>query len=69
MGLMDKVLALVAGISFPIVAWKIESKRHWGYYERKLKLLPLALLWFFLYIGLHYLWGDSIRRCRSNFRW
>jgi hypothetical protein len=58
---MDKVLALVARISFAIVAWKIESKRHSGDFEGKLKLLPLALLWFFLDMGLHFLWENGIR--------
>ena len=59
--LADKVLGFVGMISFVIVAWKIEGKKHWGYFERRLKLLPLALLWFFLLIGLDYLWQDVIR--------
>jgi hypothetical protein len=58
--LMDKLIVVIGMVSFVIVAWKIEGKSHWGWFERRLKLLPLALLWFFLPIGLHYLWQDVI---------
>jgi hypothetical protein len=61
MPLSDKVIDLVAMISFVIVAWKFEGKSHWGWLERSIKLFPLVLLWFFLLIGLHYLWQDVIR--------
>jgi hypothetical protein len=60
MPLSDKVFEVTGMISFVIAAWKIEGKKHWGYFERRLKLFPLVLLWLFLLIGLHYLWQDVI---------
>jgi hypothetical protein len=56
----DRVILVVGGITFFIAAWKIEGKSHWGWFERRLKLFPLVILWFFLYIGIHYLWQDYI---------
>ena len=62
----DKVLLVIGMISFVIVAWKIEGKSHWGYFERRIKLLPLALLWFFLLIGLITCGEMSSFRCFDN---
>jgi hypothetical protein len=42
--------------AFVFVAWKIEGKKQWGWYERKIKLLPLALLWALLYAGMLFYW-------------
>jgi hypothetical protein len=58
--LSDKLITIVGLISFVLVAWKVEGKSHWGYFERKLRLLPLVFFWFFLLIGIHYLWDDCI---------
>jgi hypothetical protein len=44
-------------ISFSVVAWKIEGKKHWGYWERKRKLLPPVCSGFSYSLGLHYLCG------------
>jgi len=43
------------------IARKIEGDKHWGWYERRLKLLPLVLVWVLLYAGMTFLWQFVIR--------
>ncbi|MBB5058364.1 hypothetical protein HDF16_003078 [Granulicella aggregans] len=46
--------------AFLVVAWRVEGNKQWGWFERRWKLLPLALLWALSYaVGL-LLWNSFV---------
>ena len=60
MSLIAKVLLGVWSIALITNARKIEGNKHWGWYERRLKLLPLIVVWVLLYAGMVVLWQHVI---------
>ena len=50
------VLLIWCGL-FLLVAWKLTAKDDYSYWKQRLKLIPLALIWFVIYV-----FGDLIWR-------
>jgi hypothetical protein len=61
MSLTAKVLLAGWCIALIPIARVIEGDKHWGWYERRLKLLPLVLVWVLLYAVMTFLWQFVIR--------